>query len=107
MSRKASIADDLRRAIAQAERKGQTRYAIAKAAGLAESQVLRIAKGETIPTLDTAERLAKGIGIGWPRCNAVQFSKVDATRPRSGGAIVRYRVCRNPSCKFRWTTTEA
>jgi transcriptional regulator with XRE-family HTH domain len=62
MSKKASIVDDLRRAIAKAERSGVTRYRMAKAAGLAESQVGRIAKGETVPTLGVAERLAKGIG---------------------------------------------
>jgi|GEM_PF-1812971 len=86
MSRKASIADDLRRAIAQAERKGQTRYAIAKAAGLAESQVLRIAKGETIPTLDTAERLAKGIGyrLAPLQRGAILKSGCDATEVRRG-----------------------
>ena len=57
-----SVADDLRKAIAQAERRGVTRYQIAKAADMPQSQVKRVAEGESIPTLDTAERMLKAIG---------------------------------------------
>ena len=57
-----SVADDLRRAITQAEKRGMTRYAIAKAAGMPQSQVGRIASGESVPKLDTAERIASAIG---------------------------------------------
>jgi transcriptional regulator with XRE-family HTH domain len=57
-----SIAEDLRTAIAQAERRGMTRYAIAKAAKMPRSQLTRIASGETVPKLDTAERIALVIG---------------------------------------------
>jgi transcriptional regulator with XRE-family HTH domain len=39
-----------------------TRYQIAKAAGMPQSQVGRIASGESVPKLDTAERVAKVIG---------------------------------------------
>jgi transcriptional regulator with XRE-family HTH domain len=58
-----SIAVELRRAIREAERGGVSRYRIAKAAGLEQSQVARIRSGETVPTLTTAERLAKGLGL--------------------------------------------
>lgn len=57
-----SAADELRKAIARAERAGLTQYAIAKAAGMPQSQVKRVASGESIPTLDTAERIALAIG---------------------------------------------
>jgi len=63
MSKKTkSVADDIRRAIAKAEKRGMTRYQIAKAAGMPQSQVGRIASGETMPMVDTAERIAKAIG---------------------------------------------
>jgi transcriptional regulator with XRE-family HTH domain len=57
-----SIADELRKAIAKAERAGQTKYAIAKAAGMPRSMMTRIASGESVPTLDTAQRIADAIG---------------------------------------------
>jgi DNA-binding phage protein len=56
------IAADLRREIAAAERRGQTRYAIAAAAKMPRSQLTRVASGETVPILDTAERIARAIG---------------------------------------------
>ena len=62
MSNSKNIAEQLRRAIAQAERRGMTRYAIAKATELPQSAIGRIAKGENVPTLTTAERIAKVIG---------------------------------------------
>lgn len=57
-----SVAEELRLAIAQAERSGMTRYAIAKATGMPQSQIGRVASGETVPKLDTAERIASAIG---------------------------------------------
>jgi DNA-binding phage protein len=60
--RSKSVADELRRAIAQAERRGMTKYAIAKAAKMPRSQMTRIASGENVPKLDTAERVAQVIG---------------------------------------------
>ena len=60
--RTTSIAGDLRKAIAQAEKRGMTRYAIAKAARMPRSQLTRIATGETVPKVDTAERIALVIG---------------------------------------------
>ena len=60
--RTASVANALRQAIARAERRGMTRYAIAKAASMPRSQLTRVAVGQTVPTLTTAERIAKAIG---------------------------------------------
>ena len=63
MSKKTmGIAGDLRKAIAEAEKRGITRYAIAKAAKMPRSQLTRIATGETVPKVDTAERIALVIG---------------------------------------------
>jgi transcriptional regulator with XRE-family HTH domain len=56
------IAAELRRAIRNAERRGTTRYQIAKAARMPQSQVGRVASGESDPTLGTAERIARAIG---------------------------------------------
>ncbi len=58
----AGIVVELRKAIAQAERNGMSRYAIAKAAGLPYSQVYNVAEG-TIPRLDSAERIATALGL--------------------------------------------
>ena len=57
------MVDELRRAIAAAEKRGVTRYQIAKAARMQTSQVTRVAGGETIPRLDTAERIAEAVGL--------------------------------------------
>ena len=63
MSKRAKgIADELRRAIGRAHRRGVTKYRIAKATGLPQSTVGRVASGETVPNLETAERIAKAIG---------------------------------------------
>jgi DNA-binding phage protein len=50
--------------IAQAERKGASRYAIAKAAGMKVAQLGRIADGENTPRIDTCERILAAIGVG-------------------------------------------
>lgn len=62
-NRSKNIVEELRRAIAQAEKRGVTRYQIAKLTGMPQSHVGRIATGETVPKLDTAERIAKAIGL--------------------------------------------
>ena len=63
MSKKqVSIADELRKAIAKAERKGMNRNAIAKAAGISYGVMVRIAEGENLPRLDTAEKIVRAIG---------------------------------------------
>jgi DNA-binding phage protein len=56
------VAAELRRAIARSEKHGMTRYAIAKAAKMPRSQLTRVATGETLPRIDTAERIATAIG---------------------------------------------
>jgi transcriptional regulator with XRE-family HTH domain len=61
-TKQVKIVDELQRAIAQAEKRGVTKYAIAKAAGMPRSQLTRIASGESVPKLDTAERIAQVIG---------------------------------------------
>jgi transcriptional regulator with XRE-family HTH domain len=63
MSRKnQAAAEQLRRAIREAERRGVTRYQMAKMAKMPQSQLSRIATGESVPKLDTAERIAGAIG---------------------------------------------
>jgi transcriptional regulator with XRE-family HTH domain len=62
MAKRIEIAEQLRRAIAQVEKAGMTRYAIARAADTSDAQVMRIANGTTVPKLDTAEQLADAIG---------------------------------------------
>ena len=56
------IDQQLRDAIAQAERRGITRYRLAKLSGVAERNVGMIANGDTIPRLDTADKLVRALG---------------------------------------------
>lgn len=56
------LARQLRRAIADTEKAGTSRYVIAKLAKTTRAQVSRIADGVTVPTLDTAEKIAEAIG---------------------------------------------
>lgn len=64
MSKRANnIAGELRKAIKAAERAGTTQYRLAKAAGMPQSQFGRVASGETIPTLTTAQRIASALGL--------------------------------------------
>jgi DNA-binding phage protein len=57
-----SIEVELRQVIAQAQRQGQTRGAIADRAGMPRSQLTRIATGESVPILTTADRVLRAIG---------------------------------------------
>lgn len=61
--REIGIVEQVRRAIAQAEKRGMTRGAIAKAARMPRSQMGRIASGENAPRLDTAEKILRAIGM--------------------------------------------
>lgn len=61
MARRKTIAERLRSAIAQAEKRGQTRYAIAKAAGITPIMLARIADGERGMKLETAEKIAEAL----------------------------------------------
>ena len=63
MATKLLLSEQLRRAIAKAERGGMSRYRIAKISGLTESQVKRIAEAVNVPMIDTAARLADAIGL--------------------------------------------
>ncbi len=56
------IADQLRKAIALAEKRGITRYRIAQLSGVTERSVGLIASGARTPKIDTAEKIIKAIG---------------------------------------------
>ncbi|MFO0828438.1 MAG: helix-turn-helix transcriptional regulator [Phycisphaerales bacterium] len=56
----AKLLDRIREAV---ESSGQTRYAIAKATGIAQSQLSRLVRGENGLTIETAERLADHLGL--------------------------------------------
>ena len=61
-NKQTSISEQLRQAIRQAERSGLTRYKIAKAAGIHQSQLTRLlARGPT-PRADTADKIAAALG---------------------------------------------
>jgi DNA-binding phage protein len=62
MTKSNDVAAELRKALARAQRQGQTLYRIAKLARMHQSQLGRVASGETVPKLDTAERIARAIG---------------------------------------------
>jgi transcriptional regulator with XRE-family HTH domain len=62
MSKSKPIAEQLRKLIAQAERRGITRYQLAKLSGVTEAQLSRLVHGEVDPRLATAERIAKALG---------------------------------------------
>ena len=53
--------EQLRTAIAKAEKGGVTRYQIAQRSGLSQSTLLKIMAG-SVPRLDTAEKIAAAIG---------------------------------------------
>lgn len=57
------IVQALRRAIKQAEKRGITRYQIAKETGLSQGQLSRFLHGEIVPKLDNAQIIAKAVGL--------------------------------------------
>ena len=59
---KKAVADQLRKAIAQAERRGMTRYQIAKAAEISQTTMTRFYNGHGQLRLDIAERIADALG---------------------------------------------
>ena len=61
--------EKLATAIAQAERRGVTRYAIARDSGVNKETVANVAEGRVIPRLDTAEKIADVLGL------KIDFSK--------------------------------
>ena len=57
-----TIADQLRMAIADAERRGLTRYRIAQQTGIAQSTLSQFVNGTGQLRLDIAERIARQVG---------------------------------------------
>lgn len=61
------IVEALREAVRDAERRGVTRYQIAKNSGVSESQLSKLMATEPerhrVPRLDTAEKIAAGAGF--------------------------------------------
>jgi ribosome-binding protein aMBF1 (putative translation factor) len=62
------IAEQLRKAIRAAEKRGTSRYRIAKLAGIRYSVMCRIAEGENLPVLNTAEKIAGALGLRLTLC---------------------------------------
>ena len=60
--RRLSIADQLRRAIHRAERRGITRYRISQRSGISQAQLSRLMSRQVAPRIDTAERIAQALG---------------------------------------------
>ena len=63
MTRRKPAHEKLAAAIAEAERRGVTRYAIARDSGVNKNTIANIAEGRTIPRLDTAEKIAGVLGL--------------------------------------------
>lgn len=57
-----ALSDQLRDAIRKAEKRGITRYRIAKDADVHPGQIGRLMAGSVIPKLDTAQRIAEAAG---------------------------------------------
>lgn len=63
MASEIEILDQLRQAMAQAQRGGLTQYRLAERAGVDRATVLRLSRGEGVTTLRTAARLADELGL--------------------------------------------
>jgi transcriptional regulator with XRE-family HTH domain len=57
------IAEQLRKAIRAAEKRGMTRYAIAMQTGLSQGMLSRFMAGKHVPNVATAEKIAKALGM--------------------------------------------
>lgn len=57
-----NIADALRKAIAQAQRQGASRYAMSKASGVSQGMLSQFVNGKGELRLSTASRIAQSIG---------------------------------------------
>jgi len=57
-----TVAEHLRKLIAQAERQGESRRSIAERCGVHVGQLTRFMASERTPQLHTAERIADGLG---------------------------------------------
>ncbi|MEX0887542.1 MAG: helix-turn-helix transcriptional regulator [Phycisphaeraceae bacterium] len=56
------VTDQLRDAIARAEKRGITRYQLSKRSGVSQQVLSNIVRGTT-PRLDNAERIAAALGL--------------------------------------------
>ncbi len=61
-ARRKSVADQLRDAIARAEKRGITRYQLSQQSGVSQQVLSNIVRGTT-PRLDTAEQIAEALGF--------------------------------------------
>jgi len=58
-----TITKELLKAIRDAEKRGITRYQIAKVSGVSEAQLSKMVKRLHVPKIDTAEKIAKALGL--------------------------------------------
>jgi transcriptional regulator with XRE-family HTH domain len=63
MAKAKSVVERFKDEIRRAERRGITRYRIAKECGISDAQLSRLMHGTVAPRLDTAERIAGAIGL--------------------------------------------
>lgn len=61
--RQSRIDEQLRQAIQKARRGGMTWAALSAQTGMSISHARSVASGQTIPRLDTAERIAAAVGV--------------------------------------------
>lgn len=61
-SKPKTIAEQIRAAIRKAERRGVTRYQLAKLSGVSESALCKIHHGQRVPTVESVERIAAALG---------------------------------------------
>ena len=57
-----ALVEQLRQTIRRAEKRGVSRYRIARLSGVSEGQLSRLMHGSVVPRLDSAERIARAIG---------------------------------------------
>jgi transcriptional regulator with XRE-family HTH domain len=57
-----SLVEQLRQAIHRAEKRGVSRYQIAKLSGVSEGQLSRLMHGSVSPRLDSADSIARALG---------------------------------------------
>ena len=57
------VVDELRQAIAQAEKAGMSRATMASIAGMPRAMVYRVADGKMTPSINTIQRILAAIGL--------------------------------------------
>ena len=63
MGTKSSVAECLRAEIRKSEKRGTSRYRLAQVSGVSEGQLSKIVHGKITPTLGTAEKIVRGMGL--------------------------------------------